>query len=101
MTIRFHGELILIVGRNLYSVPSLRVSVATPRSAAAISCVRPPSNVTIIVTTGAPGQPRSQPLRLLTRKSAAGPSAFAAYLRDLIWAQPFVRHNRNEMMTLP
>ena len=52
-TIRSHGVLSWIVGRKLYSVPSLRVTVASPLSGAVSSCIRPSGNVTLIVTTGA------------------------------------------------
>ena len=42
-----------MVGRKPYSVPSLRLTVASPLSAAVSSCVRQSGNVTLIVTTGA------------------------------------------------
>src|ERR1700741_226442 len=42
-----------MVGRKPYSVPSLRLTVASPLSGAISSCVRPSGNVTLIVTTGA------------------------------------------------
>src|SRR5687767_4012833 len=44
-----------MVGRKAYSVPSLRLSVATVLSAAVSSCVVPSGKVTLIVTIGAYG----------------------------------------------
>src|SRR5688572_16657649 len=42
-----------MVGWKPYSVPSLRLTVASPLSGAVNSRVRPSGNVTLIVTTGA------------------------------------------------